>query len=291
MISYGKKNILIIGGSRFVGSYLIKLLQNRGHSLTVFNRGKIQSKYDGKIKFIRGDRNRGFADLKDRYDAVVDMCSYSASQTERAINELNFDFFIHMSTAAVYKKTEKFPLTEESPLGEWPLWGNYNKNKIECEETLKKSGVKYATIRPVYILGPKNYCDREHFIYSRIHNKQHLTLPGNGEANIQFVFTEEVAELISLIIEKNAAGKFNCAGNEATTLVDLVNTMGKIADRKPILRFNPLNNGENFDIGEFPFANENVIVSNNKAKELGVTFNPLLNGLKKDYENYYKNVV
>ncbi len=270
-----KIKILLIGGSRFVGPILVELLLNRGHSLTIFNRGLLQSEYPTGARFVKGDRNKGF-DQKEHFDAVIDMCAYNGAQTENALRELRFDFFLHFSTAAVYKKN---------------IWGEYNKSKIECEKVLEKSGVKYASLRPVYILGPKNYCDREHFIYSRIRNNQPLILPGDGQAKIQFVFAEEVAESIALIVEKRALGAFNCAGDEIITLVDLVETMGKIAGQEPILRFNPRADRENHNLSEFPFANENLIVSNEKIKKIGVEFTPLRAGLKKDYENFYRNIV
>lgn len=292
-----KQNILIIGGSRFVGPILVELLINRGHGLTIFNRGLLKSEYPTGTRFVKGDRNKEF-NLKERFDAVIDMCAYNGAQTESALRQLCFDFFLHFSTAAVYKKTvplrgiprrgKIFPLTEESPLGDWPVWGNYNKGKAECERVLEKSGIKYATIRPVYILSPKNYCNREYFIYSRIQNNQPLILPGDGQAKVQFVFAKEVAETIALIVEKRANDAFNCAGDETSTLIDLVKMMGKIADREPILRFNPFTDGENFDAAEFPFPNENFIVSNKKIKTLGMKFIPLFDGLKKDFENYYQ---
>jgi len=269
-----KMKILLIGGSRFVGPYIIERLLNRGHDLTIFNRGLLQSEYPIGTRFVKGDRNNGF-NITERFDAVIDMCAYAGAQTENALRQLHFDFFLHFSTAAVY----------------WPIWGYYNKGKVECEQVLEKSGFKYASIRPVYILGPKNYCDREHFIYSRIRNNRPIILPGNGQAGIQFVFAEEVAEAITTIAEKRAVGAFNCAEDEIITLIDLVKTMGKIAGKKPVLRFNPSADGENFDAAEFPFANENMICSNNSIKALGVKFRTLISGLKDDYENYYRYVI
>ena len=171
--------ILIIGGSRFVGPLLIEELLKSGHAVTVFNRGNIKKEYPAGVNFIRGDRNNGF-NTGTRFDTVIDMCAYNGPQTERALQELKFDFFIHMGTATTYKKTEIFPLTENSPLGEWSIWGDYNKGKVGCEKILEESGIKYAVIRPVYILGPKNYLVRENFIYSKIKNGSPLILPGIG---------------------------------------------------------------------------------------------------------------
>ncbi|MDO8561016.1 MAG: NAD-dependent epimerase/dehydratase family protein [bacterium] len=290
MTSPDKQNILIIGGSRFVGPYLVELLLNRGHNLTIFNRGLIQLEYPAKARFVTGDRNRGY-NLKERFDTVIDMCAYSEAQTENAIRELRFDFFLHFSTAAVYKKPHLFPLTELSPVGDWPIWGNYGRGKAGCEKVLEESGIKYASFRPVYILGPKNYQNRERFIYTRIQNNRPLILPGDGQAKIQFVFAEEVAEAIAAIAEKRAVGAFNCAGDETITLIDLVKMMGKISGKDPVLRFNPPAAGKNFDKEEFPFANENMICDNSKIKALGLKFQPLFSGLKEDYESYYQHVV
>ena len=285
-----KMKILLIGGSRFVGPYLLESLLKRGHNLTVFNRGLLQSEYPAGTRFVKGDRNKKFG-LKERFDAVIDMCAYSGAQTENALRQLRFDFFLHFSTAAVYKKTDSFPLSESSPLGDWPLWGNYNKGKVECERVLEKSGVKYASLRPVYILGPQNYRNREQFIYSKIARDEPITLPGNGEALAQFVFARDAAKAMAFLTEKRVEGAFNCAGNEIITLEDLVKEMAKIMGKELKICYNPEAAEEKFDASEFPFPNENFIVDNKKIKGLGIKFIPLLRGLKEDYENYYRGTV
>lgn len=281
------KNILIIGGSRFVGPHIVNYLSQCGHAITVFNRGRIKTDYPTGVCFVKGDRNEEFG-LKERFDVVIDMCAYYGFQTERAIRELKFDFFINFGTAAAYKKTETFPLMEELPLSDWPLWGDYNRGKVECEEILKKSGVKYATVRPTYILGQKNYIPRESFIYSRIKNGLPLILPGNGEALVQFAAAKDVAASFIMIAEKQLGGAFNCAGDEIITLKELVEAMATITGKKPIIQYNEYADGERFNGQEFPFANENFVCSNEKIKKAGMKFTPLIEFLKNDYENYYQ---
>ena len=284
------QKILVIGGSRFVGPALIQKLSAGNFDITVLNRGLIHSDYPAGVRFIKGDRNTGF-NIQEHFDIVIDMCAYAGVHTKRALEELRFDFFVHMSTAAVYKKTEIFPLTEESPIGEWPLWGDYNKGKVECERVLAASKIKFAAIRPVYILGPNNYCDRERFIYSKIKRGDPIILPGNGEALVQFVFAEDVAKSIALIADKQLAGVFNCAGDKAVTLKGLVEEMGRIMELKPKLRYNPKTDGGQFDIAEFPFANANLLCDNAKLKNMGVVFTSLQTGLQEDYESYYRHVI
>ncbi len=282
-------DILILGGSRFVGPLIVDKLLKKGHSVAVFNRGRERTDY-GKAEFVRGDRDQGFAALKGRrFDAVIDMCAYERRQTEAALEGIDAGFFVHMSTAAAYKKSELFPLTEESPLGDWPLWGAYNKGKAECERVLAESGRKYASIRPVYILGPANYVPRESFIYSALREGRTLALPGNGMAVVQFVFSDEVAESAVAVSEKGAEGAFNCCGDEAITLRGLAEMMARISGREAIIKNSPAHDGDSFDESEFPFANENFLCSNAKIKGLGVRFIPLERGLERDYRDYYSN--
>src|SRR3989344_1108814 len=132
--------ILIIGGSRFVGPLIVEKLLKNGHDLTIFNRGKIKSSYNN-LNFIQGDRRNDF-NIKEKFDVVIDTCVYKGEHIQKAITELNFDFYLNFGTAASYKKTTKFPLTEESEIGDWPLWGLYNKGKVECENILKQNNVK-----------------------------------------------------------------------------------------------------------------------------------------------------
>jgi nucleoside-diphosphate-sugar epimerase len=278
--------VLIIGGTRFVGPLVVDKLISNGHNITLFNRGRVKSEYQDNLRFIKGNRNDGF-DIKDHFDAVIDTCAYNGLHTKQVINELNFDYYLNFGTVSSYKKADKFPLTESSGLGDWPLWGSYNKGKVECENILQESGIKYASIRPVYILGKNNYVDREHFIYSRIKDKKPLVLPGNGQAKVQFVFAQDVADSIVLLAEKRIQGAFNCCSDDIITLKDFVEEMGKIMQINPIIKFNPKADGEKFNINEFPFANETFYCTNDKLKKLGIKFTPLLQGLKEDYENYY----
>jgi len=143
----------------------------------------------------------------------------------------------------------------------------------------------------VYILGKNNYVDRERFIYSKIKANKPLILPGDGQAKTQFVFSQDVANSIVVLAEKKIQGNFNCCGDEVVTLKQLAEIMGNIVGIKPIIKFNPNANGQRHNINEFPFANETFYCTNDKLKKLGIKFTPLIQGLKEDYENYYKNII
>lgn len=283
--------ILLVGGSRFIGPVIIKELLKQDHQVTVFNRGHNDLKFDKEVEILQGDRNEGF-NIATEFDVVIDTCAYNELHLKKATTELKFKRYFFISTAAAYKKTEIFPLQEDqSPIGLWPLWKEYNTDKVKAENFLTTSGKTYTILRPVYILGAENHIARESFIYDKIAKKEPLLLPGNGNAVVQFVFAQDIARAIATLIENDANGIFNVCGDENITLKGLVQEMGKLVGEGPIIKFNPVADGVDFKPDEFPFANENFFCSNEKIKKLGVKFTPLLNGLKDDYENYYKKLI
>ena len=50
--------ILIMGGTRFIGVYLTKILIEQGHEVVLFNRGNKPAPVEG-VKQIKGDRTPG----------------------------------------------------------------------------------------------------------------------------------------------------------------------------------------------------------------------------------------
>lgn len=282
--------ILVIGGSRFVGPYILDLLLKHNHEVTVFNRGQLNVNYSPKITFIQGDRTKKFG-IKKKFDVVIDTCAYTGAHTRRALKELNFEHFVNFSSVAVYQDPVLFPVHESAPLGGFEIMGAYGKGKVECEKVLQKSGVKYCNIRPTYILGPKNNLEREHFIYSHLLKGKKISIPGNGQALIQFVFADEVARSIVYATENRLTGSYNCVGDECLTLTNLVQQMAKIAKVKAIIHYDLKADGVNQSRSDFPFANQNFVFSNEKIKKLGLSFIPLLEGLKRDYQKYYKHTI
>lgn len=282
--------ILIIGGSRFVGPYLVDFVLKDGNELTIFNRGNFAMEYAGAT-IVKGDRDMGFDSLRgQKFDVVYDTCAYTGKQTQQVIDEIDFDFLVHFGTMGSYAETDIFPIKENQPQGIWPTMGEYGKGKAECESVLAKSGKKYATLRPVYVLGPNNYCDRENFIYKKLVNNETIKIPGNGIGLNQFVFADEVAKCLYLLGKNKIEGGYNCSGDEYISLVNLVSEMAKISGTTPKIEFDFDHDGSNLDESLFPFSNENFVIDNQLIKKtLNITFDSLLPRLKLDWENYYKN--
>ena len=66
-------SVLVLGGTGFIGPHMVRELLRRGHSVTLFNRGRTNNELFPDIETIKGDRNGDLQGLEGRsWDAVVD---------------------------------------------------------------------------------------------------------------------------------------------------------------------------------------------------------------------------
>lgn len=223
-------NIMVIGGSGFVGSALIPKLLKAKHTVTVLNRGN--KKTDGVIQ-LKADRNSkeqlnaAISTLPENIDTVIDTSSYYLTQTKNVFELLchKTKHWVHLSSAAVYKETDKFP-KEDFPIGGAKAWGAYGVEKSKIDEFLIKGQkiVPAIILRPPYLYGPKNDNPREQFIWSRALHKEPIFIPGTGETLIQFLHVEDLADALVLCASKriNKRVAYNIASDEKMSLKDWV---------------------------------------------------------------------
>ncbi len=69
-------HVLIIGGTQFIGKCIVRKLLERGHTVTIFTRGRARPEFWDQAEHIIGDRRdeqRFQAQLAGRwFDAVID---------------------------------------------------------------------------------------------------------------------------------------------------------------------------------------------------------------------------
>ena len=66
-------DILVLGGTGFIGPHEINYAKSRGHNITMFNRGKTAPGMFPDVEALIGDRDDQLDSLKGRdWDAVID---------------------------------------------------------------------------------------------------------------------------------------------------------------------------------------------------------------------------
>ncbi len=131
--------VLVIGGTGFIGPFLVRELERRGHTVAVFHRGKTAPAFPVNVQHIMGDRRdlaaRG-ADLR-RFspDVVIDVILSSRAQAEALMKLFRglAGRVVALSSIDVYRACgvlhgtesgppEPVPLTEDSALRTRPAY-------------------------------------------------------------------------------------------------------------------------------------------------------------------------
>ena len=246
--SVAPKKVLLVGGTRFSGLYLWKELQDRGHEVSMFNRGKTpvrktpretDEEFDARCKatkFIAGDR-KDFADMKaklstEKYDVVYDLGGREAEDTEPLVELFgkSVEHFVYMSSAGVYKKSVLFPHSEESETDP----KSRHKGKLNTEKMLADAGVPFTSIRPTYIYGPYNYNPIVEFFFERLDAKRPICVPGHGDHFTGLGHVEDLAVAMAQVIGRDVAkGQiYNVQDETAITFTGLVKECAKATGMK-----------------------------------------------------------
>ena len=82
-------NVLVLGGTKFLGRALVEALLEQGHEPTLFNRGKTNPELFPAVEKLRGER----ADLSPldgrNWEAVLDVAAYMPGDVRHAVETLN----------------------------------------------------------------------------------------------------------------------------------------------------------------------------------------------------------
>ncbi len=117
-------NILVIGGTRFIGVYVVRQLIDSGHSVTVYHRGKYESKLAaGVLHVLRTEESmlvRSFAAelLTPQPDVVIHMVAMGEVDAQAAVEFFrgNTGRMVWISSGDVYLAYGRFTGTEPGPV-------------------------------------------------------------------------------------------------------------------------------------------------------------------------------
>jgi 2'-hydroxyisoflavone reductase len=238
-------NILVIGGTLFIGRGLVKLLVQKGHAVTVLHR-KPKQDLGPDVASIHADRNDG-SQLRSalagkHFDIVFDNVydwerGTSASQVEATVEACggNLTRYIFMSSVAAYG--DGLDRHEDDPLAPEDHPDAYVRNKANSERLLFRmhgqTGLPAVTLRPSFIYGPGNPYYREAFFWDRIRDRRTVIIPGDGHRLMQFVHVDNLVQCAISAMETPAAvgQAFNVANPKPLTQIELVEALAKAAGR------------------------------------------------------------
>ena len=223
------KRILILGGTGFVGPAIVHAARARGHTLTLFNRGKTAPGMFPDVETIIGDRTTDLDRLKGReWDAVIDTWVMMPKSVHAAASLLkdHVGQYLFVSTISVYK-LGKDPIDESSPVlspktvNATKLEGveDYGGNKALAEREAEEIMPGRATnLRSGVIVGPGDPSDR--FIYwpLRFARGGEVLAPGTPDDRMQLIDVRDLGSFIIRCIDERIVGTYNCVGPDDPAL-------------------------------------------------------------------------
>lgn len=217
--------ILILGGTGFIGPEQVRYALARGHTVTLFNRGRTNPALFPTVEKLQGDRNapNGLAALAGRtWDVVIDNPTGKPQWIVDAAKVLQGKVgqYIYVSSTGVYANSDRVNPSEDSPLLELsPIAGpeadaaGYGSRKARCEQLVQAAFPGKATIvRPGLIVGEGDLSDRFTYWPWRIEKGGEILAPGNVDDPVQWIDVRDLTQWMVRLAESSTMGVFNAVG-------------------------------------------------------------------------------
>jgi nucleoside-diphosphate-sugar epimerase len=250
-------NVLVVGGTRFVGAQLVWRLVAGGHQVTLFNRGRLPDRFGGRVERLRGDRNTDAfaAQLRARrFDAAVDFAAYTGADARQVVDVLGgrVGHYVFISSGQTYLVREGCPrpareVDYDGPLmprpadpadtGEW----DYGIGKRDAEDVLaaawRDTRFPATRLRLPMVNGEGDYYRRIESYLWRILDGGPLLLPDGGDTPTRHVYSGAVVRAIAgLLGDPRTFGQaYNMAQDETPTLREILTHLADALGAPPRL--------------------------------------------------------
>ncbi|MEX2242938.1 MAG: NAD-dependent epimerase/dehydratase family protein [Fimbriimonadaceae bacterium] len=217
-------DVLVVGGTRFVGRKIVESAVARGHEVTLFNRGKTDALAFPGLETLTGDRTTDASALRGRrWDAVIDVCGYWPRAVEVVASALedNVGRYVFVSSISVYSEASPMGLTEDSgvlledgdPEATELKMEMYGGLKVLCERTVERwFGDRALIVRPGLVVGPGDHSDRFTYWPRRFARTGPFLAPDCLQEPIQVIDGRDLGDFTVLATEKGLSGGYHVAG-------------------------------------------------------------------------------
>ena len=239
--------ILIIGGNRFFGKRLAKLVQDGGHTLTLLNRGNLTDDLGDNVERLicdRDDSKKLKKIVENRYwDIIYDQVCFDYQQAKNACGIFKTGKYIFISSQSVYgpkgniiendfnaknSNVEKIKTSTE----------DYAEAKRQAEYAFQKfASFPTISVRFPIVQGIDDYTNRLRFHVNKITNEEELYFP-NLKAKISFIRSSFAARVLLEMGKNDFTGPINVASPEPIEIEKLISMIESIVSKKAIFSKN-----------------------------------------------------
>jgi 2'-hydroxyisoflavone reductase len=295
-------DILVLGGTGFIGPHEINYARARGHTITMFNRGKTAPDMFPDVEALIGDRDDQLDALKGRdWDAVIDNSGFFPRHARLSAELLHGHVGQYMFVSSISAYAESLTVDDDEFSGAYAemddptdesehIYGpTYGARKALCEqEVTKVFGDMAINVRPGIITGTGDPTERLRHWLRRMVAGNEILVPGEEDLPIQYIDASDMTGWMVRMLEEGGSGPYNAVGAaEPYRARPLLEGLRDSAGSKSALTWidwewirketsENSNYGPWYGEGPMPFMQ----VNNDRAMATGLTFRPIADTAK-----------
>ena len=220
-------DVLILGGTSFLGPHQVHHALERGHAVSIFNRGRTEPRLHqedfARVEELLGDREGDLSALEGRrWDVVIDNSTRRAAWAEATVSLLRdtAEHYVFISSTGVYYPYRTLDVDEDGPV---PMEDNcggddgsmaYGGMKAQGEAAVRAGfGDRAIVLRPGHIVGPGD-TQPNRFCYwtTRFERGGEVLVPGMRSDPVQLVDVRDLTDFLFRLVETGTGGTYNVVG-------------------------------------------------------------------------------
>lgn len=224
-------NVLVLGGTSFVGRHIVATLLADGHSVSIFTRGRTNPDLFPEAEHLVGDRDGDLSSIEaaiahgSTFDACVDVSGYTPAQVDRSLDAVasHVGRYLFISTVSVYRVPAPAHFTEDAPVE--PVTNRnaelsgatYGMLKVACEEAVRaRMGGGALIFRLGLVNGPWDPTDRATSWILRAAQGGEIFVPAGPETPFQVIDARDIGRAASHTLADGLSGTYNVVGDPVT---------------------------------------------------------------------------
>ena len=255
--------IFVTGGAGFIGTHLCKKLASL-HKVTVYdnfsNSNRENFSVMENVTLIVGDilDNSKLLDSMKNHDVVIHLAAKTdvidsinnpdntfqtnVQGSQNVLDSCKFNNILKIiitSSAAIYQNSDN-PVDEKSITQ--PL-SPYGQSKLDMEKIIIQSKINYSILRLFNVYGDGQTTGVIANFKKNILENKPLTIFGDGKAIRDFIYIEDVVDMIILSM-KSISGIYNIASGNGTSISDLAKLFIQLSGTNSEIIYKSARDGE-----------------------------------------------